>query len=78
MGVVRAEFVAQGVAHLADRDVSCERLPDRDEQIVVAARRLPHPLERRLRRRSVSLRTDAARPLDLPPLRGGIEGPPMP
>ena len=50
-----------------------ERLADRDEQIRVAQRRLPHVLQSFLCNGGVPLGPDALRPLDLAPLGLGVE-----
>src|SRR6266566_5573842 len=71
--VVHAPLRTQGLADLAHRAVRAQRLARRRQKIRLAPRGLPHRLERLSRLGRVPLGPDAGRPLELAPLRLGVE-----
>src|ERR671925_11157 len=71
--VVGAELLAQDLADLPDGAPQAECLPHRHEQVLRATRDPPDLLQRRRGRLRVPVRPDARRPIELAPLRLGIE-----
>src|SRR5438128_8038185 len=71
--VVHPPLRTQGLADLAHRAVRAQRLAHRRQEIGLSARGVPHRLERLGRFGRVPLCPDAGRPLELAPLRLGVE-----
>src|SRR5581483_587731 len=71
--VVLAPLLAEHAADLADRAARTKRVPHRRKQVAVAARRLAHAVEARLRLAGVALGAHAGGARELAPLALRVE-----